>query len=134
MPGMMETILDIGLNDTTVAGLARQSSDERFAWDSHRRLIQMFGRTVFDMPGADFENELAHARDAAGAGSDAELGAAQLRDVVAAYKKVLQAHTGRDFPQASPGNAVHSARRGRRCRPRPGPHPLRHRQHGRTRS
>jgi pyruvate,orthophosphate dikinase len=100
MPGMMETILDIGLNDTTVAGLARQSSDERFAWDSYRRLIQMFGRTVFDVPGADFETELAHARDTAGVGSDAQLSAAQLRDVVAVYKKVFHAHTGRDFPQA----------------------------------
>jgi len=100
MPGMMETILDIGLNDASVAGLARHSGDERFAWDSYRRLIQMFGKTVFDMPGADFETELAHARDAAGVTNDAELSAAQLRDVVAAYKKVFHAHTGRDFPQA----------------------------------
>jgi pyruvate,orthophosphate dikinase len=100
MPGMMETILDIGLNDTSVAGLARQSSDERFAWDSYRRLIQMFGRTVFDVPGDDFEAELAHARDAAAATSDADLTAAQLQDLVHAYKKIFHAHTGRDFPQA----------------------------------
>jgi pyruvate,orthophosphate dikinase len=100
MPGMMETILDIGLNDATVAGLAVQSSDERFAWDSYRRLIQMFGRTAFDVPGADFETELAAARTAAGVASDAELGAPQLRDLVEAYKKVFHSHTGRDFPQA----------------------------------
>src|SRR4051794_9491992 len=100
MPGMMETILDIGLNDTSVAGLARQSGDERFAWDSYRRLIQMVGRTVFDIPGAEFETELAHARDAAGARTDAELSTAQLHDLVAAYKKVFHAHTSRDFPQA----------------------------------
>ncbi|GID91553.1 pyruvate, phosphate dikinase [Amorphoplanes digitatis] len=100
MPGMMETILDIGLNDASVAGLARQSADERFAWDSYRRLIQMFGKTAFDIPGEDFETELANARDAAGAATDADLTAAQLRDLVHAYKKVFQAHTGRDFPQA----------------------------------
>src|SRR3954452_2668935 len=71
MPGMMETILDIGLSDSSVRGLAHQSSDERFAWDSYRRLIQMFGRTVFDVPGEDFESELAGARTAAGVSSDA---------------------------------------------------------------
>ncbi|XVU27786.1 pyruvate, phosphate dikinase [Actinoplanes sp. CA-054009] len=85
MPGMMETILDIGLNDSSVEGLAQQSGDEHFAWDSYRRLIQMFGRTVFDVPGEDFE--------AAGPGEP--------RDLVYAYKKVFEAHTGRDFPQAS---------------------------------
>ncbi|MFF5289455.1 pyruvate, phosphate dikinase [Paractinoplanes globisporus] len=87
MPGMMETILDIGLNDSSVAGLARQSGDERFAWDSYRRLIQMFGRTVFDVPAGEFED--GGDRDAAG-----------LKELVEAYKKVFQAHTGRDFPQA----------------------------------
>ncbi|GAA3340781.1 hypothetical protein GCM10020358_29630 [Amorphoplanes nipponensis] len=100
MPGMMETILDIGLTDSSVRGLAAQSGDERFAWDSYRRLIQMFGKTVFGVPGAEFESELAAARAHAGAATDAELPVAQLRDVVQAYKKVFQAHTGRDFPQA----------------------------------
>ncbi|WP_433788586.1 pyruvate, phosphate dikinase [Actinoplanes sp. CA-252034] len=100
MPGMMETILDIGLNDGSVAGLARRSGDERFAWDSYRRLIQMLGRTVFGVPGEQFEVELAAARTAAGVRSDADLSAVQLRDVVGAYKKVFHAHTGRDFPQA----------------------------------
>src|SRR3954470_7050885 len=62
MPGMMETILDIGLNDSSVLGLATQSGDERSAWDSYRRLIQMFGKTVFDIPGEDFEAALTAAR------------------------------------------------------------------------
>ncbi len=101
MPGMMETILDIGLNDATVAGLGRRSADDRFAWDSYRRLIQMFGKTVFDVPGEDFEAELAAARATAGAGTDAELTTAQLQDLVYAYKKVFHAHTGRDFPQGA---------------------------------
>ena len=83
MPGMMETILDIGLNDATVAGLVKQSGDERFAWDSYRRLIQMFGRTVFDIPAGEFEG-----------GDDP-------RELAEAYKKVFQAHTGRQFPQAA---------------------------------
>ncbi|MFI7602382.1 pyruvate, phosphate dikinase [Actinoplanes sp. NPDC049681] len=100
MPGMMETILDIGLNDVTVAGLARQSGDERFAWDSYRRLIQMFGRTVFDVPADAFETELAAARATAGVATDAELSTAQLQDLVYAYKKIFQEHTGRAFPQA----------------------------------
>ncbi|MDY7090013.1 MAG: pyruvate, phosphate dikinase [Actinomycetota bacterium] len=100
MPGMMETILDIGLNDVSVTGLARRSENERFAWDSYRRLIQMFGKTVFDVPGEEFETELAHARDAAGVRSDAELDAGQLQDLVNAYKKVFHAATGRDFPQS----------------------------------
>ncbi|MEU4164034.1 pyruvate, phosphate dikinase [Actinoplanes sp. NPDC026670] len=100
MPGMMETILDIGLNDTTVLALAARSGDPRFAYDSYRRLIQMLGRTVFDIPADVFENELAAARAAAGAGTDADLSAGQLQDLVAAYHKVFHAHTGRSFPQA----------------------------------
>jgi pyruvate,orthophosphate dikinase len=100
MPGMMETILDIGLNDASVAGLAAQSGDERFAWDSYRRLIQMFGKTVFDIPGEDFEAALTAARHEAGVATDAELRAPDLKHLVEAYKKVFHAHTGRDFPQA----------------------------------
>ncbi|MEU4419210.1 pyruvate, phosphate dikinase [Actinoplanes sp. NPDC024001] len=100
MPGMMETILDIGLNDTTVIGLAQRSADDHFAWDSYRRLIQMFGKTVFDMPADAFENELAAARTTAGVRTDAELSPTQLKQLVSAYQKVFNAHTGRDFPQA----------------------------------
>ncbi|MDG4811079.1 pyruvate, phosphate dikinase [Micromonospora sp. WMMD1120] len=100
MPGMMETILDIGLNDASVAGLGRRSADERFAWDSYRRLIQMFGKTVFDVPAEAFEEELTAARSIAGVGTDPELDTAQLQDLVHAYKKVFHEHTGRTFPQA----------------------------------
>jgi pyruvate,orthophosphate dikinase len=100
MPGMMETILDIGLTDTSVVGLAQQSGDERFAWDSYRRLIQMFGRTVFEVPAQDFEAELSGARSAAGVATDSELQVSDLRQLVEAYKKVFHSHTGRDFPQA----------------------------------
>src|SRR4029453_13893259 len=71
MPGMMETLLDIGLTDTSVLGLARQSGDERFAWDSYRRLIQMFGKTVFDVPGGEFEAALAAAPQEGGARTQA---------------------------------------------------------------
>ncbi|WBC05235.1 pyruvate, phosphate dikinase [Micromonospora sp. WMMA1976] len=97
MPGMMETILDIGLNDTTVAGLAARTGDERFAWDSYRRLIQMFGRTVHGIPADEFEHELAALR--ATAGPDGP-GAGQLRDLVETYKKIFVRHVGHDFPQA----------------------------------
>jgi pyruvate, orthophosphate dikinase len=100
MPGMMETILDIGLTDTSVLGLAQQSGDERFAWDSYRRLIQMFGRTVFEVPAHDFEAELSAARSAAGVATDSELQVSDLRQLVEAYKKVFHSYTGRDFPQA----------------------------------
>ncbi|MEV4489192.1 pyruvate, phosphate dikinase [Micromonospora coxensis] len=97
MPGMMETILDIGLNDTTVLGLAARAGDARFAWDSYRRLIQMFGRTVYGVPAEEFERELEAVRASAGAvGPSAE----QLRELVETYKKVFAAHVGHDFPQA----------------------------------
>jgi pyruvate,orthophosphate dikinase len=107
MPGMMETILDIGLNDSTVLGLAAHGGD-RFAWDSYRRLIQMFGRTVYDVPGDLFEAELRSSRTAAGVESDADLDAAALRELVDSFKKVFVAHTGRDFPQ-SPHEQLYAA-------------------------
>ncbi|RZU53540.1 pyruvate phosphate dikinase [Krasilnikovia cinnamomea] len=100
MPGMMETILDIGLTDASVLGLAAKSGDPRFAWDSYRRLIQMFGKTVFGVPGEAFAAELAAACARAGAATDAELGVGQLQDLVGAYQKIFYAHAGRDFPQA----------------------------------
>ena len=101
MPGMMETILDIGLNDASVAGLAAQSGDERFAWDSYRRLIQMFGKTVFDVPGEEFEAELSAARDGARRARRRRSSARPTcATLVEAYKKVFHEHTGRDFPQA----------------------------------
>nr|MDT0660364.1 pyruvate, phosphate dikinase [Micromonospora sp. DSM 115978] len=100
MPGMMETILDVGLTDASVAGLAAISGDEHFAWDSYRRLIQMFGRTVCAVPAEEFDRELVAARTAAGVATDSELSTTDLRHLVEAYKKVFHTHTGRDFPQA----------------------------------
>ncbi|WP_213457106.1 pyruvate, phosphate dikinase, partial [Rhizomonospora bruguierae] len=99
MPGMMETILDIGLTDETVDGMARDTGDERAAWDSYRRLIQMFGRTVCDVPGEQFDRALDAVKVAAGAAADTDLTADDLRVLVEEYKKVFHAHTGQDFPQ-----------------------------------
>jgi len=99
MPGMMETVLNIGLNDASVVGLAEASGDERFAWDSYRRLIQMFGKTVLDIDGARFADALDHAKDAKGVKTDVELDAGDLRELVQHFKDVVREESGRDFPQ-----------------------------------
>jgi pyruvate,orthophosphate dikinase len=99
MPGMMETVLDIGLNDASVQGLAAVSGDPVFAWDSYRRLIQMFGKTVFDIPGDEFEAVLSAARHRAGVASDPELPVEALQQITADFKEVVRGHTGSDFPQ-----------------------------------
>ncbi|ROO61699.1 pyruvate phosphate dikinase [Micromonospora sp. Llam0] len=100
MPGMMETVLNVGLNDECVAGLAAQAGgDERFAWDSYRRLVQMFGRTVCGVPGEEFDQALEAAKRATGSDDDLALDADALRGLVRAYQKIFFAHTGRDFPQ-----------------------------------
>ncbi|MEV0392530.1 pyruvate, phosphate dikinase [Polymorphospora rubra] len=106
MPGMMETVLNVGLNDASVTGLANQASEagpgsgDRFAWDSYRRLIQMFGKTVCDVPGEEFEHALDDAKRAKGTTNDLDLDADDLRALVGAYKKIFAKHTGREFPQA----------------------------------
>ncbi|MER8234650.1 pyruvate, phosphate dikinase [Streptomyces sp. NPDC094049] len=99
MPGMMDTVLNIGLSDESVAGLARQAGNERFAWDSYRRLIQMFGKTVLGVDGELFEEALDEAKAAKGVASDTDLGAADLQRVVEHFKKIVETGTGRDFPQ-----------------------------------
>ncbi len=99
MPGMMETVLNIGLNDASVAGLARTSGNDRFAWDSYRRLIQMFGKTVSGVPGEKFEDALEAAKHAKGTTNDLDLDADDLRALVDSYKKIYSEHTGHDFPQ-----------------------------------
>ncbi len=109
MPGMMETVLNVGLNDRSVVGLARQaggsagpdstSDSDRFAWDSYRRLIQMFGKTVCDVPGEDFEHALDAAKRAKDSDLDLDLTADDLRALVGTYKEIFRRHTGRDFPQ-----------------------------------
>ncbi|BBH70901.1 pyruvate, phosphate dikinase [Actinoplanes sp. OR16] len=100
MPGMMETVLNVGLNDASVDGLSRQAGgNDRFAWDSYRRLIQMFGKTVCEVPGHEFEDALHEAKVAKGVTDDVQLDADDLRTLVTAYKKVFLKHTGHDFPQ-----------------------------------
>ncbi|WP_255951403.1 pyruvate, phosphate dikinase [Streptomyces odontomachi] len=99
MPGMMDTVLNIGLSDTSVAGLAAQAGDERFAWDSYRRLIQMFGKTVLGIDGELFEHELDELRAEQQAKTDTELTAAHLKTLVKRYKKIVKSETGQDFPQ-----------------------------------
>jgi len=98
MPGMMETVLNIGLNDESVVGLASETGSERFAWDSYRRLIQMFGRTVLGIPAERFEHALDEAKERAGAKVDVELGAGHLQDLVAEYRAIVVEQTGAEFP------------------------------------
>jgi pyruvate, orthophosphate dikinase len=99
MPGMMDTVLNIGLSDESVAGLAAQAGDERFAWDSYRRLVQMFGKTVMGVDGDLFEEALDAAKRAKGADTDLGLDAADLRSLVEHFKGIVVKETGREFPQ-----------------------------------
>ncbi|GAB2689931.1 pyruvate, phosphate dikinase [Thalassiella azotivora] len=99
MPGMMETVLNIGLNDESVRGLAERSGNERFAQDSYRRLIQMFGKTVLEVDGEHFEDALDAAKTAKGTANDLDLDAEDLRALVETFKGVVRDHAGREFPQ-----------------------------------
>ena len=99
MPGMMETVLNIGLNDHSVEGLGEIADDERFAWDAYRRLLQMFGKTVLGIDGEEFESRLDAAKDAAGVATDVELSPAQLRELVGQFKAVIEHESGSPFPQ-----------------------------------
>ncbi|WP_434091237.1 pyruvate, phosphate dikinase [Streptomyces flaveus] len=99
MPGMMDTVLNIGLSDKSVQGLAQQAGDERFAWDSYRRLIQMFGKTVLGVEGELFEDALEAAKAAKKVTVDTELEAADLKKLVTKFKKIVKTEAGRDFPQ-----------------------------------
>jgi len=99
MPGMMDTVLNIGLSDASVVGLAAQAGDERFAWDSYRRLIQMFGKTVLGVDGDLFEEALEAAKEAKGVTVDVDLDAADLKKLVKQFKKIVTRDAGRDFPQ-----------------------------------
>src|SRR4051794_8076489 len=98
MPGMMETILNLGLNDRTVIGLAKQSGSARFAYDSFRRFIQMYGDVVLGVPFHSFEQLLAAKRLTSGAREDSELSEETLRNLVEEYKALVRAQTGSDFP------------------------------------
>src|SRR5579872_6093223 len=99
MPGMMDTVLNLGLNDESVAGLAKQTDDERFAYDSYRRFISMYGRIVLGLAGEPFDTLLEGAKARAGARSDAEVPVAELRSLVEAYQDLVRRETGQPFPQ-----------------------------------
>src|SRR5690242_19935474 len=100
MPGMMETILNVGLSDAAVLGLAKHSGDERFAYDAYRRLIHMFGKTVYGVDDELFEDALDEAKRARGTTDDLALTVEDLRKLVDRYKRIFAEQTGRDFPQA----------------------------------
>jgi len=99
MPGMMDTVLNLGLNDKTVLGLAKSSGDERFAWDSYRRFIQMYSNVVLDVGHHYFEEALEIKKEDLGVSMDTDLKADDWRAVVAEYKKLVEKRTGKPFPQ-----------------------------------
>ena len=99
MPGMMDTVLNVGLNDESVDGLAKQTSNERFAWDSYRRLIQMFGKTVMGVDGELFEHALDEAKKVANTTTDTGLSEDDLRALVDVYKTIIRSEKDRGFPQ-----------------------------------
>ncbi len=99
MPGMMDTVLNLGMNDKSVTGLAEGTGDERFAYDSYRRFISLYARIVLDVDGEPFETELDQAREAAAVKTDAEIPAAELRKLTESYKSLVKSSTGKPFPQ-----------------------------------
>ena len=99
MPGMMDTVLNLGLNDAAVEGLAEQSGNPRFAKDAYRRFIQMYGDVVMEVPHGAFEYALESVKQAKGVSEDTDLEAADLDEVIAAYKALYSQHTGGTFPQ-----------------------------------
>jgi pyruvate,orthophosphate dikinase len=100
MPGMLDTVLNLGLNDASVQGLAARTGNERFAWDSYRRFVQMFGGVVRGIPGERFEAEIAAAKKRAGVKLDTELDVDGLRELQASFAALFEAETGEAFPQA----------------------------------
>ncbi|MFO7780095.1 MAG: pyruvate, phosphate dikinase [Spirochaetia bacterium] len=99
MPGMMDTVLNLGLNDEAVDGLAQKSGNERFAWDSYRRFINMFGDVVMGVKHEEFEKVLERMKKNKGVENDTDLDAADLKKLVTQYKKVYKENTGAEFPQ-----------------------------------
>jgi len=99
MPGMMDTVLNLGLNDNAVKGLAKSSGNERFAYDSYRRFIQMFSNVVMSLNGDLFEHKLEAMKNKKGVENDTQLSAEDLKELLAQYKAVYKENTGEDFPQ-----------------------------------
>ncbi len=98
MPGMMDTILNLGLNDQTVLGLSKKTNNPRFAWDSYRRFIQLFGKVVFGVVDEKFDHVLNMAKKKQGVKDDSKLDVNSLKQVVSQYKKICNEHTKRKFP------------------------------------
>jgi pyruvate,orthophosphate dikinase len=98
MPGMMDTVLNLGLNEETLQGLVALTGNERFGWDAYRRFVAMFGRIVMGVDGKRFDEPLEAMKKARGAKADTDLNAGDLRELAAEYQKVVRADTGRDFP------------------------------------
>jgi pyruvate,orthophosphate dikinase len=98
MPGMMDTVLNLGLNEETLNGLVALTGNERFGWDAYRRFIQMFGRIVLDVDGELFEHAIQAKKTARGAAADTDLAASDLRELVTEFKTIVRGATGRDFP------------------------------------
>ncbi len=99
MPGMMDTVLNLGLNDQSVKGLAKEMNNPRFAYDSYRRFIQMFGNVVYGVAAEHFEKELQKKKEETGAKYDTDLSAEDLKDLAERFKKIFTAQTGKEFPQ-----------------------------------
>ncbi|MGH8988153.1 MAG: PEP/pyruvate-binding domain-containing protein, partial [Acidimicrobiales bacterium] len=99
MPGMMDTVLNLGLNDQSVEGLAKQTDDERFAYDSYRRFVAMYGRIVLGIAGEEFDALFDAAKELAGTSSDARVPTELLRYLVESYQQLVQRHTDAPFPQ-----------------------------------
>ena len=98
MPGMMDTVLNIGLNDATAQGMIELTGNARFVYDSYRRLVQMFGSVVMDVPKDDFEKVLEAYRHQRGVGSDSDLSVDDLKEITAQFQEIVKKNTGRDFP------------------------------------
>jgi pyruvate,orthophosphate dikinase len=99
MPGMMDTVLNLGLNERTLAGLIRLTANERFGRDAYRRFVQMFGKIVLDIPGERFEHEIDRLKQRRGVRLDTELGAGDLEDLAGTFKRIITSERGIDFPE-----------------------------------
>ncbi|MEW5818816.1 MAG: pyruvate, phosphate dikinase [Cyanobacteriota bacterium] len=99
MPGMMETVLNLGLNDDTIKGVIAKTNDERFAYDSYRRFLQMFGSVVLDIERENFEEHITELKEKKNIKLDVDLSAADWKDIVAKFKEVIKRETGKEFPQ-----------------------------------
>src|SRR4029077_8886700 len=108
MPGMMDTVLNLGLNDQSVKGLADQTNDERFAYDSYRRFVSMYGRIVLDVDGRLFDEALDEVKERTHADTDAAVPPPALSELVEAYKLIVEKETGSPFPQ-DPGAQLRGA-------------------------